>query len=159
LIITPGTQGALFLALGATVAVGTKVAVVEPDYFANRKLVKFFDGEVVPIPLNYKDSQSENSPDLDRIEDAFKKGTKVLVFSTPNNPTGLVYSNTTITKIADLAATHDVNYILECYIAVRSILIFVLVMFSLKILLQSWGHQKLNLLADSGLESHLVRQN
>ena len=113
LIITPGTQGALFLALGATVAVGTKVAVIEPDYFANRKLVKFFDGEVVPIPLNYKDSQYENSPNLDQIEDAFKRGTKVLVFSTPNNPTGLVYSNTTITKIADLAATHDVTVIVD----------------------------------------------
>ena len=36
LIITPGTQGALFLALGATVTSGTKVAVAEPDYFANR---------------------------------------------------------------------------------------------------------------------------
>ncbi len=32
LIITPGTQGALFLALGSTVNAGTKVAVVEPDY-------------------------------------------------------------------------------------------------------------------------------
>ena len=57
LIITPGTQGALFLALGVTVTAGTKVAVVEPDYFANRKLVKFFDGEIIPIPLNYTNSQ------------------------------------------------------------------------------------------------------
>ncbi len=39
LIITPGTQGALFLALGSVVEQDTKVAVVEPDYFANRKLV------------------------------------------------------------------------------------------------------------------------
>jgi len=52
LIITPGTQGALFLALGVTVNAGMKVAVIEPDYFANRKLVKFFDGEVMPIPLH-----------------------------------------------------------------------------------------------------------
>ena len=43
LILTPGTQGALFLALGATVASGTKAAVMEPDYFANRKLVRFFE--------------------------------------------------------------------------------------------------------------------
>jgi len=42
LIIAPGTQGALFLALGATVTFGTKVAVVTPDYFANRKLVVFY---------------------------------------------------------------------------------------------------------------------
>lgn len=113
LIITPGTQGALFLALGATVAAGTKVAVVKPDYFANRKIVMFFDCEVVPIPLNYKESQSEKGPDLNRLEDAFKSGTKVFVFSTPNNPTGLVYSSTSITEIAVLTARHDVTVIVD----------------------------------------------
>src|SRR5699024_5965667 len=50
-IITPGTQGALFLAMGSTVAKGDKVAIIEPDYFANRKLVEFFDGEIIPVQL------------------------------------------------------------------------------------------------------------
>lgn len=113
LIITPGTQGALFLALGATVAAGTKVAVVEPDYFANRKLVKFFGGEVVPIPLNYHGAPSENGLDLHRLEEAFKKDTKVFVFSTPNNPTGLVASSDTITQVAALAAKHEVAVIVD----------------------------------------------
>jgi aspartate/methionine/tyrosine aminotransferase len=113
LIITPGTQGALFLALGATVTSETKVAVVEPDYFANRKLVKFFGGEVVPIPLRYQGSPSANGPDLDRLEAAFKSGTKVFVFSTPNNPTGLVYSSDSITAISALAEAHDVTVIVD----------------------------------------------
>jgi aspartate/methionine/tyrosine aminotransferase len=113
LIITPGTQGALFLALGATVTIGTKVAVVEPDYFANRKLVKFFGGEIVPIPLHYQGASSENGPDLNRIEDAFKSGTTVFVFSTPNNPTGLVYSSSSIKAISTLAATHNVTLIVD----------------------------------------------
>ena len=113
LIITPGTQGALFLALGATVTSGTKVAVVEPDYFANRKLVKFFGGEIAPIPLHYQGSPSENGPDLNRLEAAFKSGTKVFVFSTPNNPTGLVYSSRAITAIAALGAAHDVTIIVD----------------------------------------------
>lgn len=113
LIITPGTQGALFLALGATVASGTKVAVVEPDYFANRKLVKFFGGEVVPIPLYFKGYSSENGPDLNRIEAAFKSGTKVFVFSTPNNPTGLVFSKRSIETISALAVAHDVTLIVD----------------------------------------------
>jgi aspartate/methionine/tyrosine aminotransferase len=113
LIITPGTQGALFLALGATVSIGTKVAVVEPDYFANRKLVKFFDGEIVPIPLHYQGSPSANGPDLNQIEDAFKSGAKVFVFSTPNNPTGLVYSSHSIIEISTLAAAHDVTLIVD----------------------------------------------
>jgi len=113
LIITPGTQGALFLALGATVTSGTKVAVVEPDYFANRKLVKFFDGEIVPIPLYYQGNPSDNGPDLNRLETAFKNGTKVFVFSTPNNPTGLVYSGSSIARISELAALHNVTVIVD----------------------------------------------
>ena len=47
IILTPGTQGALFLAMGVNIGRGDKVAIVEPDYFANRKLVEFFDGEVL----------------------------------------------------------------------------------------------------------------
>lgn len=113
LIITPGTQGALFLALGATVADGSKVAVVEPDYFANRKLVRFFGGEIVPISLGYLSSPADNGPDLDQLENAFKNGTDVFVFSTPNNPTGLVYSPAAITDIAALAARYGVTLIVD----------------------------------------------
>ncbi|MCG7854177.1 MAG: pyridoxal phosphate-dependent aminotransferase [Methanosarcinaceae archaeon] len=113
LIIAPGTQGALFLALGATVTEGTKVAVVKPDYFANRKLVVFLGGEVVPIAMNYKETQSEKGIDLKQLENAFNSGTKVFVFSTPNNPTGHVYSSATITKIATLAAKYNVTLIVD----------------------------------------------
>jgi len=113
LIITPGTQGALFLALGATVTSGTKVAVVEPDYFANRKLVKFFGGEVVPVPLHYQGAPSEYGPDLNQLEAAFESGTEVLVFSTPNNPTGLVYKGSSIQAISKLAAKHNVSVIVD----------------------------------------------
>ena len=113
LIITPGTQGALFLALGATVANGTKVAVVEPDYFANRKLVRFFGGEIMPIPLNYQGSPCENGINLEVLESAFKNGTEVFVFSTPNNPTGHVYSSNTIHAIAALAQKYKVTLIVD----------------------------------------------
>ena len=113
MIITPGTQGALFLALGATVTNGTKVAVVEPDYFANRKLVTFFGGEVVPIALSYLGNRAENGPDLGQLEAAFKNGTEVLVFSTPNNPTGLVYSADDIVVIAELASKYGITVIVD----------------------------------------------
>ncbi len=113
IIITPGTQGALFLALGATVTKGTRVAIVEPDYFANRKLVRFFDGEIVPVPLTYDEDATERGPDLDRIEKAFRTGVEVMVFSTPNNPAGLVYSRNAIERIAALAAAHDVTLIVD----------------------------------------------
>ena len=113
LIITPGTQGALFLALGATVTNGTKVAVVRPDYFANHKLVTFFGGEVVPISLHYGHAEKGKGIDFNQLEAAFKSGTEVFVFSTPNNPTGYVYSSETIAQIATLAANYNVALIVD----------------------------------------------
>ncbi len=113
LIITPGTQGALFLALGAVVDQGTKVVVLEPDYFANRKLVAFFGGEILPVTLHYQDSVAKNGPDLDQLEDAFAAGAEVLVFSTPNNPTGVVTPEASIHEIARLAARHGVTVIVD----------------------------------------------
>lgn len=113
LIITPGTQGALFLALGSVVEKGTKVAIMEPDYFANRKLVKFFGGEVFLVPLAYEENTVKKGPNLELLEKAFKAGVQVLVFSTPNNPTGLVYSKTAIESIANLAASKDVTVIVD----------------------------------------------
>lgn len=113
LIITPGTQGALFLALGATVTAGTKVAIVEPDYFANRKLVSFFGGIIVPIVLQYEGVKSDNGIDLELLEEEFKNGIEVMVFSTPNNPTGLVYSRELIEAIGLLARKYNVTIIVD----------------------------------------------
>ncbi|WP_299154544.1 pyridoxal phosphate-dependent aminotransferase [uncultured Tateyamaria sp.] len=113
LIITPGTQGALFLALGAIVTHGTKVAVIEPDYFANRKLVTFFGGTVMHVPLNYGDDEVNRGPDLGALEKAFRDGAGVLIFSTPNNPTGTVTAAHVIAQIATLAQTYDVTVVVD----------------------------------------------
>ena len=103
LIITPGTQGALFLAIGATVAAGDRVAIVRPDYFANRKLVEFLGATVVPIGMDYLGHTDKTGIDLDQLEDAFKSGVKTFLFSNPNNPAGVIYSKDEIAAIASLA--------------------------------------------------------
>lgn len=113
LILTPGTQGALFLAFAASITTGTKAAILEPDYFANRKLVQFLGGEMCPIPLHYKDHAAEKGPDLQQLEESFKQGVRVFAFSNPNNPTGIVFPQLTIEAIAELAAKHDVTLIVD----------------------------------------------
>lgn len=112
-IITPGTQGALFLAMGSTVSKGDKVAIVEPDYFANRKLVEFFDGEIVPIQMDYFKTDVSAGLDLTQLEDAFKAGAKLFLFSNPNNPTGVVYSKDEIRGIAELAQQYGATVIVD----------------------------------------------
>jgi aspartate/methionine/tyrosine aminotransferase len=114
LIITPGTQGALFLAVAATVGRGDKVAIVQPDYFANRKLVEFFEGEMLPVRLDYVNAEEDRAGlDLGGLEDAFKAGAKVFLFSNPNNPAGVVYSADEIGSIATLARRYDATVIVD----------------------------------------------
>ena len=70
LILTPGTQGALFLAMGANIMPGDKVAIVEPDYFANRKMVEFFGGQMVPVVLEYENEGGRAGISLESLEEA-----------------------------------------------------------------------------------------
>lgn len=118
LIVTPGTQGALFLAMGSCIGRGDKVAVVEPDYFANRKLVDFFDGELVPIPMDFlgtKDGTGTDGTGLDMgvLEDAFRGGVRLFIYSNPNNPTGVVYTRPEVEQIGALAERYGATVIVD----------------------------------------------
>ena len=113
LIITPGTQGALFLALGATVNAGDRVAIVWPDYFANRKLVTFLGGQVVPVRLDHLGHTDRAGLDLGELEAAFKSGVRTFVFSNPNNPTGALYSPDEVATVARLAERYGVTVIAD----------------------------------------------
>ena len=111
-ILTPGTQGALFLAMGANIMPGDKVAIVEPDYFANRKMVEFFGGEMIPVPMSYEQA-SGSGIDLAALESAFQRGARLFLFSNPNNPVGCVYSYYEIVGIAALAKKYQATLLVD----------------------------------------------
>lgn len=113
IILTSGTQGALFLAMGSNIMKGDKVAFVEPDYFANRKMVEFFDGEMVPVQMNWTKASGCAGLDLDALEKAFSSGVRLFLFSNPNNPAGVIYSRDEICAIARLARRYDVTVIAD----------------------------------------------
>lgn len=113
LIVTPGTQGALFLAVASVVESGDKVAIVDPDYFANRKIVTFLGAEVMPVPLVLMDQEDRAGLDFKALEAAFEDGAKVFLFSNPNNPAGVVYSAEEISRIAELAHRYGVFVIVD----------------------------------------------
>ena len=88
--------------------------MVQPDYFANRKLVDFFEGEILPVELDYEGAKSAVAGlDLAGLENAFQAGAKTFLFSNPNNPTGVVYSREEIERIAALAAHYDASVIVD----------------------------------------------
>ncbi len=113
LILTPGTQGALFLAIGSNMLPGDRVAIVEPDYFANRKMVEFFQGQLVPVQMAYENAKEGAGIDLESLERTFQDGVKLFLFSNPNNPVGCIYSYDEIVKIAALAKKYGVTLIVD----------------------------------------------
>ena len=113
LIITPGTQGALFLAVATTVTAGDRVAIVRPDYFANRKLVEFLGAEVVPVRMDHLHHTARAGVDLGQLEDVFKSGVRTFLFSNPNNPAGVIYAPDEIARIAELADRYGVTVIVD----------------------------------------------
>ena len=99
--------------MGANVMPGDKVAIVEPDYFANRKMVEFFGGEMVPIQMNYKSVKVGSGIDTAALEKAFADGVRVFLFSNPNNPVGCIYSPEETRRIAAMAKRYGATLIVD----------------------------------------------
>src|SRR5690554_2459937 len=112
LIITPGTQAGLFSALGSLVEAGTRVALVNPEYLFSERILGFYGAEVAPIDL-LLDGDDGPTPDLEALEREFRNGTRLLVFSHPNNPTGSVYSEKTVAAMARLCTEYGVTVLAD----------------------------------------------
>jgi aspartate/methionine/tyrosine aminotransferase len=114
LIITPGTQGALFLALASLVEQGDPVGIIEPDYFANRRIVGFLGGQPVPARLDLFGRPSHDVLDVGALRAAMRAaGSHVLCLSNPNNPTGAVLPAATLAALAEMSVEDDVFVIVD----------------------------------------------
>ena len=111
LILTPGSQTALFVAMSATV--GGAVALVDPDYMSDEKLLRFLGARIQHVPLLWGDFSQPPSIDLEMLEAAFREGASTLVFSNPNNPTGMVLPPDVVRKIAELVRSFDATVIVD----------------------------------------------
>lgn len=113
IVLTPGTQAALFGALSARVNPGDRVVVMDPDYLFTARILRFLGAEVGYVPLRL-DASGRYAPDLDVLEAEFAKhNARHFVFSHPNNPTGTVYPRETIASIAALARQYGVSIVVD----------------------------------------------
>jgi aspartate/methionine/tyrosine aminotransferase len=105
-ILTPGTQGALFIALAAILEPGDVVLLPDPDYLSTERMLRYFGAEVVRIPVIFPE-HGRPVLDEDALEAAAARHPKLMVFSHPNNPTGLLYEDSTLRAIARFAEQED----------------------------------------------------
>ncbi|MFK0297502.1 aminotransferase class I/II-fold pyridoxal phosphate-dependent enzyme, partial [Streptomyces sp. NPDC090442] len=111
LVLTPGTQAALFAALAATAEEGGTVALPDPEYLFDERIINFLGATTTRIPLRLLPGGPEL--DLDALDEAGRAGARILLLSHPNNPTGAVFSPTVISGIAAVAERHGMTVIVD----------------------------------------------
>lgn len=111
-ILTPGTQAALYTALSAIIEKGDKVIIPDPDYITSERSVRYFDAEYVSVPLLWEPGQAPRL-DLVKLREVVEAGAKLLMFSHPNNPTGAVFEPAHIAEIADIVRGSDILVLVD----------------------------------------------
>jgi len=98
--VTVGSAEANFIACWAVIEPGDHVAVVSPTYMQIPGLVRNFGANVSGIPLRREHGWSV---DLDRMQDAIRPGTRAVIVTNPNNPTGAALSEAERRAVVDRA--------------------------------------------------------
>lgn len=101
-VITPGGQAGLFAAHLAALDPGDAAMFVDPYYATYPGTIRGAGGHAVPVAAHAEDGFQPRRVALE----AAAAGTtpRSLLINTPNNPTGVVYSDTTLQEICAFAA-------------------------------------------------------
>jgi len=99
IIANNGAKHSLFNLFAATIDVGDEVIIPSPYWVTYPELVKYCGGTVVEI-----ETQDESGFKItpEQLQSAITPKTKMLILTTPSNPTGSVYSKEELTAIAEV---------------------------------------------------------
>jgi len=104
ILVAPGCKMALSLAMMALIEPGDEVLFPDPSFPIYPSFTRGLGAKAVPYGLEEK---NRFQPDVDEIARKITPRTTMLIFNSPNNPTGTVFSDEIVQKIAGLAAKHD----------------------------------------------------
>ncbi|MFT3982305.1 MAG: pyridoxal phosphate-dependent aminotransferase [Lachnospiraceae bacterium] len=112
IIMTVGAASGLNVIFRALLNPGDEVIAFAPFFGEYRNYVKNYDGTLVVISPNTVDFQ----PKLDEFEQKITANTKCVIVNSPNNPTGVVYSEETIVKMAEILTKKGKEFGTEIYL-------------------------------------------
>lgn len=112
IIMTVGAAGGLNVILKTLLNPGDEVITFAPYFGEYRNYVGNYDGELVIVSPNTVDFQ----PNLAEFKDKVTPRTKAVIICSPNNPTGVIYSEDTIIKLADILRAKQKEFSTDIYI-------------------------------------------
>ena len=98
-----GAKQAIASAMMVIAGPGDEVILPIPCWVSYTEMIRLAGATPVFVPVRPDNYEL----DLKAIEDAITPRTKAIIICTPNNPTGAVYSEESLRKLAELAVKHD----------------------------------------------------
>lgn len=98
ILMTVGAASGLNVILKTLLNPGEEVITFAPYFVEYGSYVRGYDGELVVVSPNTVDFQ----PNLQEFEEKINGKTKAVIINTPNNPTGVIYSDETLRRIAPI---------------------------------------------------------
>ena len=112
IVMSVGAAGGLNVILKTLLNPGDEVIAFAPYFGEYRSYTNNYDGVLVEISPNTVDFQ----PKLSEFEQKITSKTKAVIVNTPNNPTGVVYSEETIQKLAAIMEAKQQEYGTDIYL-------------------------------------------
>jgi len=104
-IVSNGAKHSLFNLFQATIQEGDEVIIPAPYWVTYPELVNYSGGTVVEIHTN---DTSAFKITAEQLKNAITPKTKMLILTTPSNPTGSVYSKAELEALADVLKGTDI---------------------------------------------------
>ena len=112
IVMTVGAAGGLNVIFKTLLNPGDEVMVFAPYFGEYRSYAGNFDAGLVEISPNFPDFQ----PNLEEFEQKLTERTRAVIVNTPNNPTGVVYSEKTICAMAEIMDKKQKEFGTEIYL-------------------------------------------
>ena len=108
-VITNGVSEGLDMVISSIVEEGDEVLLPGPYYPPYASYVRLHGGKPIEFAVDFKNSR----PDIDDIKEKISSKTVAICLISPNNPTGLVFDETSLKQIIDIANEHSLYLICD----------------------------------------------
>ena len=110
ILITPGSDSALYFAMLPFIETGDEVIVCTPCYPNNLQNIKMMGAKAVYCELQAADGYQIRK---EALEACVSEQTKMIVLTHPNNPTTTVFDQRSLEAVRDLVLAHDLILVVD----------------------------------------------
>ncbi len=109
IVVSTGAKHSLANVIDVLVNPGEEVIILAPYWVSYSEMVKLAEGKSVVLEGAFENDFKVTAA---QVEAAITDKTKLIMFASPNNPTGSVYSEAELRAIAAVVAKHEDIYVL-----------------------------------------------